>query len=404
MAHPSRRFLPHAIVASVVALALLAGAGLAVAAPLPGPDNFNSPGFIVQHAWVKFAYQAVAPFRHDLSEQQQSERVARYFELNGQIAQQEQTAGDPASDAEAVARANDELRVLYPQRDAIENSVEVILEGRLTRVIKETGLTRQAGGSFVWPPVNIAFQHPPAVLVTSPRATIRKEGESLLQGELPIAKVESIERKAESDGKTSAVVIDISGIAMYPAIIPRSDDYEGTMEDIAHEWTHQYLFFTPLGRRYFENGELTTLNETVANIVGQEMGARLAQEYPLPAPKSAPAPAPAPQQPALDFNSTMHNLRLRVDALLAQGKIDEAEGDMEQTREQLAAAGYYIRKINQAYFAFQGSYANTPGSSDPIGPKLTALRKDSATLEAFVHRAQALTSESDLDQALVSAP
>ncbi len=404
MSDLSRRFAPHDVLLSVVALALASGLMLAAVAPLPGADDFNSPGFVVQHVWVKFAYAALTPFRGGLSEQEQTARVARYFALNDNIDAREQEAGDPTTPPATVATDAVQLQALYAERASIEGSVERILEGRLTRVIKEAGLTREFGGQIVWPPANIAFQHPPAVLVTSPRTAIRKEGESLLQGDLPIAKVESIEGKAEADGKTSAVVIDISGIAMYPAIVPRSGDYEGTMEDIAHEWTHQYLFFTPLGRRYFQNGDLTTLNETVANMVGQEIGARLAKEYPLPARDSQSAPAAATTaRPVLDFNKTMHSLRLRVDALLAQGKVDEAERDMEQTREQLAAAGYYIRKINQAYFAFQGSYADTPGSSDPIGPKLAQLRKDSPSLVAFMHRAQELTSERDLDEALVSA-
>jgi nucleoside-diphosphate-sugar epimerase len=35
--------------------------------------------------------------------------------------------------------------------------------------------------------------------------------------------------------------------------------------------------------------------------------------------------------------------------------------------------GYPVRRINQAYFAFNGFYAFSPGSIDPIGPKLQTL-------------------------------
>jgi hypothetical protein len=408
MERTPRRFIPHAILLVVVLLAVAAGFALNAVVPLPtGANDFNSPGFIVRHVWLKFAYLA-DPFRAELTESQKTARVARYFELNGMIAVKEQEEGDPTTAPATAAADEQQVVVLSRERDDIENSVQVILEGRLTKVIREAGLTRHIGNDVVWPPANIAFQHPPEVLVTSPRSKIEIAHETLLQGDLTIQKIEAIENKAESDGKTSAAVIEISGIAMYPAIIPRSDDYEGTMEDIAHEWTHHYLFFTPLGRRYFENSELTTLNETVANMVGRELGARLAQEYPLPkkAPMSAPTPAPAARQPPpqqIDFNKTMHDLRLRVEALLQQGKIDEAERDMEQTREFLASNGYYSREINQAYFAFQGSYADTPGSINPIGPKLDALRKDSPSLAAFVRRAQELTSPGQLDEALAAA-
>jgi hypothetical protein len=92
-----------------------------------------------------------------------------------------------------------------------------------------------------------------------------------------------------------------------------------------------------------------------------------------------------------------------VEALLLQGKIDEAERLMEDKRRYLAANGHYIRKLNQAYFAFHGSYADSAGSIDPIGPKLDSLRQESRSLADFVGRARELTSESDLDRALASA-
>ena len=409
MARLPRRLIPHAIALAAVAVAFASGFALLSVLPLPaGADDFNSPGFVVRHAWLKFAYLA-DPFRAGLSEAQKDQRVARYFQLNAMIADREREAGDPATAASTVAADERELKALREERDGIENGVAVILEGRLTKVVREAGLTRRFGDHIVWPPANIAFQDPPQVLVTSPRSAIRIESESLLQGDLPIERIQQVERKAESDGKTSAAVIEISGIAMYPAIIPRSGDYEGTMEDIAHEWVHHYLYFTPLGRRYFASGTLRTLNETVANIVGRELGARLAKQYPLPAsgtpPPPTPSPSPSPVAPsarAVDFSKTMHDLRLRVDALLAQGKVDEAERDMEQTREFLAANGYYLRVLNQAFFAFQGTYADTPASSDPIGPKLARLRQDEASLASFVHRAQEITSTADLDRALAS--
>ena len=73
---------------------------------------------------------------------------------------------------------------------------------------------------------------------------------------------------------------------------------------------------------------------------------------------------------------------------------------MESKREFLAANGYYIRRLNQAYFAFHGSYADSAGSIDPIGPKLDELRKQSGSLREFVTVARGLGSEGDLDRAL----
>jgi len=55
----------------------------------------------------------------------------------------------------------------------------------------------------------------------------------------------------------------------------------------------------------------------------------------------------------------MRETRIRVDKLLAQGRIEEAEAYMEERRQEFVAHGYYIRKLNQAYFAFHGAYADT---------------------------------------------
>ncbi len=399
---PRSRFLPHLIVAAVLVFAFAASSGAAMAMPLPdGPNDYNSPGFVVRHAWLKFGYLAMEPFRGKLSRAQEDAKVSRYFELNKLIADDEQTAGDPTGDPAAVAAARADLPGLRDERAGLQNTVQVILEGRLTHVIKEAGLTRSFGGDVVWPPVNIEFQNPPSVLVKSPRTEIKKESESLIEGDLPIERVQQIESAAESDGNTSALVVEIGGIAMYPAIIPESSDYHFVLQDIAHEWTHHYLYFAPLGRRYFDSAKLTTLNETLANMVGRELGDMLYKEYPLQnnsaALTSLQSGSPAP---AIDFTAEMRGLRRQVEDLLAQGKVDEAEQAMEQKREFLAANGYYIRKINQAYFAFYGSYADSAGSIDPIGPKFEQLRAKSPTLRQFVETARQFTSEADLDAAL----
>jgi hypothetical protein len=199
---------------------------------------------------------------------------------------------------------------------------------------------------------------------------------------------------------------------MYPAIIPPGEDYQFIMRDIAHEWMHHYLYFAPLGRRYFDNAKLTTLNETVANMVGRELGDMLLAEYPLsgrqpdfvsPVSYHPPGGASPAAAPGIDFTTEMRGLRRQVEALLAEGNIAQAERLMEDKRQFLAANGYYIRKLNQAYFAFHGSYADSAGSIDPIGPKLDQLRKDSGSLRDFVTRARALTSEDDLDRQLTES-
>jgi hypothetical protein len=397
------RFIPHAIAVLVVGSAFVLAFAAVAVLPLPGRDDYNAPAFLLRHSWVKFAAAAASPLRGELSPQEEDARVRRYFELHVLIREQQRIGGDPAvADVDgAAARALE--RDLRAERDRIENSVERILEGRVTEVAQQTGLTRRFGGDIVWPPVSIEFEDPPAVLVRSPRAVIRRDDQQLLRGDLSIERVQAIERDAERDGATSALVVNIGGIAMYPAIIPPSTDYRAVLHNIAHEWLHHYLYFTPLGRRYYHDAELTTLNETVANMAGRELGDLVFERYPLVDDASSdPRPAAAEEQPRpeIDFIAEMRGLRREVEMLLTAGLVDEAEGRMEATRAYFAENGRYIRRINQAYFAFHGAYADGPGSTDPIGPKLRQLRDRSATVEEFIERARDLTSVADLDDAL----
>ena len=75
---------------------------------------------------------------------------------------------------------------------------------------------------------------------------------------------------------------------------------------------------------------------------------------------------------------------------------------MEEKRQYLADNGYFIRKINQAYFAFHGLYGTAPASSSPIGPKLQELRRRIPALAEFIRAVSKITSEADLDRLLAS--
>jgi hypothetical protein len=391
-----RRFAPHLALIALTAAAALASVLAARALPLPDRrEEYNTAGFVVRHAWVKFAWVAARPFRDDPSRADEDALVARFFDLNDRIALDERIAGDQTSPAGDASAARGRLDGWYRERSSLENRVERILEGRLTAAIKQAGLTRRIGADVVWPPVVIEFEDPPSLLVTSPRSVIKRSDAGLLQGDLTLPRVQKIEADRERDGVTSALVVRLGGIAMYPALIPYSASYEATMETAAHEWMHQYLFFAPLGRDYYRGGDLVTLNETVANIAGAELGC-LARGCPDIGTVRAGLGAPS----SFDFATEMRQLRIRVDALLAAGHIDEAEADMEATREFIAENGIYIRRINQAYFAFHGSYADTPASSDPIGPKLQALRKRAPSLETFVETVRGVTSQRALDELL----
>jgi hypothetical protein len=170
---------------------------------------------------------------------------------------------------------------------------------------------------------------------------------------------------------------------------------------VAHEWAHHWLTLRPLGVRYAETPAMFTINETVASIFGREVGPRVvARYYPDLLPPAAPPPTagPQPEPTGFNFREEMRITRVRADALLADGRIEEAEEYMEARRHFFVANGYQVRKINQAYFAFYGMYADIPGAAgaDPIGPTVVALRQASPSLRDFMEMMGGIVSEADL--------
>ena len=100
----------------------------------------------------------------------------------------------------------------------------------------------------------------------------------------------------------------------------------------------------------------------------------------------------------------MSETRKIVDYYLAHGKIVEAEYYMEKRRMYFIAHGYYIRKLNQAYFAFHGIYGESPASVSPIYQDLQQLRAGSPTLNYFIGKVENMTSYAELLKALEEHP
>jgi hypothetical protein len=107
-----------------------------------------------------------------------------------------------------------------------------------------------------------------------------------------------------------------------------------------------------------------------------------------------------------DFRDQMRLTRVTVDGLLAEGKVEEAEEYMEARRQVFWDNGYQLRKLNQAYFAFYGAYADQPGGAageDPVGAAVRALRAGSGSLAAFLKSIAWMTSFEELQEAVSAA-
>ena len=137
-------------------------------------------------------------------------------------------------------------------------------------------------------------------------------------------------------------------------------------------------------------------------MAGREIGDRAYEVLtgtripePLPPSGSSPGPPEVVQEEGFDFVRDMRETRLLVDELLAEGEIEQAEQYMEQRRNYFVENGVFIRKINQAYFAFTGTYAEAPGAISPIGDEMREFRALLPDLKAFVTAMSKVSSYKD---------
>ncbi len=301
-----------------------------------------------------------------------------------------------------------ELAALEGQELASQDKAEKILEKQIKIVLAEQGIFNPLDSSsrikINLPPVNFRLEKPPHLLVVSPRDRIESMREIILKQDISLEEMVDIEAEVDELG-VSSLVVELGGLgATYPSFVTNEANLIFTIDTACEEWLHQYLFFRPLGLLYaldltglVPNYEIATINETVASMASKEIGTLIYEKYYS---QYQNALQPSQEDSGLNFNREMRDTRRQVDRYLAQGEIELAEDFMEQKRRYLADNGYYIRKLNQAYFAFHGTYADSPTSISPIGAELAKLREQSASLKDFLNRASTLSSRQHLQEML----
>jgi hypothetical protein len=370
---------------------------------IAGPYTFSISEWEFGNFFDKWGYSLEQFFiPRKLSQQESVQRVEDYLSL----AQNASSLADTIDRDKAEGNTSEadlksleaQLAQLTRQRDSLRDQVEAIIEGQISSVLTDEGLSKTIDFigklNLLFPPVDFEFQQEPNVLIVSPRDKIELTKTILLSPDLTLEQIEGIENKVQGIDM-SGLVERVGGVATYPSIIPQDDSLQYLLSTVAHEWLHHYFYFHPLGRNYWANYDMTSINETAADLGGDEIGQLVYQRY-YAQPVSQAAPPAAPSQPAFDFNKEMGQIRVTVDQLLAQGQIDAAEQYMEQMREYLAQNGYYIRKLNQAYFAFNGTYSDQPGSVSPIAGYLEELRQGSPSLGDFIKTVSGISSYDQL--------
>jgi len=309
---------------------------------------------------------------------------------------------DPEAAAAPVLEA---LERLNDQRNTLGPLAESVIQSQISATVAELELT--VGGQPV-PAVLYRTTPLPTALIVSPRDIIRQDKNISLQPDLRVDLRAELENKVDQELNVSSLVVDVGGIGVYPTMVMQTSNLDFMTEVVAHEWIHNFLTLRPLGMNYMSSPELRTMNETAASIAGREIGRAVLERYypdqvPPPPPPLPPETSEPITPPAFDFRAEMRETRVTVDELLEQGKIEEAEAYMEERRLFFREHGYIIRKLNQAYFAFHGAYADQPGGAageDPVGAAVRQLRENSPSLAAFLNRISWMTSFEQLERAV----
>jgi hypothetical protein len=297
-----------------------------------------------------------------------------------------------------VAALRSELNEIRTHQIKLSPFFEQILQDQMNSALAD--LKMSLGGQLI-PPVLYRSESNSFALIVSPREEIRQAANLMLIRGLSIDEIIQLEEAIENDLNLSALVVGIGGVGLYPSMIIESGNLDWLIHVIGHEWTHNFLTLRPLGAHYNASPEIKTINETIADLSADEIQRRVFELYypellpPEPAVEEEEIQPPEivaeEEEPEFDFRAEMHITRLEVDRLLEEERITQAEDYMEERRIFFWENGYQIRKLNQAYFAFHGSYAADPGGAvdeegADLGEQLRILKSQAASYRAFMRQ------------------
>lgn len=336
--------------------------------------------------------------------------VTEYFSSVKQIRslQSEIEAANTDDEQGNLASLETELDKLQERKAVLQGTVERIIAKQIKETLAEQSIFNPIDKYIKlkvgFPPVSFRLEKPPYFLVISPRERIESLRRIPLKRDTILGEMEDIEALVDKLG-VSSLVVGLGGYSTYPSIVTDDASLRFTIDVVTEEWLHQYLVFKPLGFRYTLDStgisrdyEIATMNETLVGIVGEEIGSTVRVKYYSEYENSGNQSQRT--ESGFDFNREMREIRKTVDEYLAQGEIERAEEFMEQKRQYLVSKGYNVRKLNQAYFAFYGTYADSPTSISPIGLELKELRSQSASLKDFLETVAAMTSRQALRESI----
>jgi hypothetical protein len=375
--------------------------------------EFDYVGWTLDAIFSKLSQSALAATETTPPEAKR-QLVLDYIDLIARIDELERHLNDIYSDPdvvnpeEASRLVRQQLAELEAERDRLGPIAESILQAQISEVVADLGLT--LGGQPL-PPILYHSSPLPTALIVSPRDEILQEYNISLEPDINVDERTILEDRVDETMDVSSLVVDVGGIGVYPTMVLETSNLNFLIEVVAHEWIHNFLSLRPLGLKYLSSPELRTMNETAAAIAGREIGLAVIGRFypellpPPPPPEVEAEPGEPPPPPAFDFRDEMRQTRETVDQMLADGDIEGAEEYMEARRQAFWENGYRLRKINQAYFAFYGAYADQPGGAageDPVGEAVRRLFDQSPSLATFLKRIAWMTSFEELKESVAA--
>ena len=338
-----------------------------------------------------------------ISAKDQRELVLDYLSLRNQVSSLQNQLSNLLANPDQAERTSKEaslrtdLALVASRRENLAPFVESIIQDQINHALRELDIST---GGLLTPPVLYRSEPNSYALIVSPRDEIRQEANLMLIRGITLDEIVLLESEIEAALDMSALVVGIGGVGLYPSMIIETGNLDWLLDVVGHEWTHNYLSLRPLVWAYTSSSELRTINETIADLSASEIQLKAFElYYPEYLPEDSP-PAeitespvvesqPAQEEDRFDFREEMHITRLEVDRLLSEGKIEEAESYMEMRRNIFWENGYQIRRLNQAYFAFHGSYAADPGGAAgeqgvDLGAELRNLKSNQASYRDFM--------------------
>ena len=365
-------------------------------------DNFPDKWLHLAYSWMPWT---------DTREADRRAQFERYQELTVELSkvrdELDRASSAASPDSAAIGGLQARSDRLSSESAGLRDGVEEYLESALSEQVAAQDL--DAFGGMIWPPVDFRLDQSPSLLIMSPRDRIERIENYLIKPDIPSEEAEFIEGAILESQDVSAIIMRTGGLGSYPATVTPRRDTLRLLEVAGHEWIHNYLFFKPLGINFFDGPEMVTLNETVADMAGRELGrmayaALTGEEVEVLVPPRDLDSNGQSAEDEFDFHRFMRETRLRTDELLADGKIEEAERYMEQRRIELQEHRIYIRKINQAYFAFTGSYGESGASVSPVASQLWDLRMQAGSVGQFIKTVAGVSSPEEFNDLIDSLP